>query len=643
MGALSAPTADAPPSPRWLVALTLVAIAATALVATWPAPGVGSTEAAAALAGSSDHVSDGAAVWVGWRPLAGAWPLATPGAGHGLSALLWAALALLVFAAGRRLGLPVAGAAIAAVGIAAHPLGGAIAGDLAARGTLWALVGFAGALWMGLAAQPRWPHRLAAGLFMALGVLGHPMAALGAVALAAALTTRDGARAAAADRGLWLVSAVALAGIVVALAVGGAPIAQGPSGAIGALALVGRATRLALTGTPLTREPWELADGIALTDDAVFIGAFALLGGLAVAIRARRPGLRTAVVVALAALLVLAVPALTMASAQPLGAVAWVAIGLTWSVGALIPERWRYAGPLVAVVAISATLALPRPVDRFATEATATVHELHAAPQATALRRNLAERELAHARPRNALALLDDAQGPGLLVLRTRALLALNRWGEAQRLIRDAPAGDAALMRCALASARADVSAERECRAAVAAAPGDVPSRVALAEAVSALGRPAEAEVILRELVGETQAPEAWRALIAHFEGFGWVREAVAASEEWLAAQPADVAVRARLAELLLRKVRGDLLDNRFDEAATAARRLLEVDPRRAEVRYYLADALEGQGQRDAAERERARAREQGVAPPPPPDAAPGLPGGLPSGMPAGAPDRRGR
>ncbi len=238
-----------------------------------------------------------------------------------------------------------------------------------------------------------------------------------------------------------------------------------------------------------------------------------------------------------------------------------------------------------------------------------------------------AERALDDGRAAAAVGLLAEADGPGVTLLRVRALLALKRWGEAARQVERETGPDLAAMRCEMASARSDVDAERLCREALVAAPKDTRLVVAMANTLDRMHRPDEAERLLRDAVQQSGAAVARDALISHLERFSWVREAVAEAEAWYTLEPERRGLRPRLVALLERKVRGDLLAKRHGDAAVAARRVLELAPERAQMRYYLADALAATGDEAAAAAERAKAKAAGAEPPPPPS---GVPGGLP-------------
>lgn len=242
--------------------------------------------------------------------------------------------------------------------------------------------------------------------------------------------------------------------------------------------------------------------------------------------------------------------------------------------------------------------------------------------------RRLAEAERALLVGRGGLALgaLGEAEGPGFDLMRVRAYLQMKRWGDAAELAAKARGAEAKAMACELASAREDVDAERRCRAAIAELPEDVRLKLALAATLDRMHRPAEAEEILRAVVTESGDAAARDALIRHLERFGWVREAVAEAEAWLRAEPDRDGLTGRLVHLLERKVRGDLLEKRGEDALAAARRVLELAPDRTQMRYFLADALELTGDSAGAAEQRAKAKAAGATPPPDPGAVPTVP-----------------
>lgn len=249
-------------------------------------------------------------------------------------------------------------------------------------------------------------------------------------------------------------------------------------------------------------------------------------------------------------------------------------------------------------------------------------------------REALARQALDDGQPKRALSEIGDAREGAALVLRLQALIALDEWGTFERLVATVPAGQAkdALM-CLLASARRDVFAHRVCGAsfdgAVIGRTLHDHARRALAFALETEKRRDEAEVVLRELARESPTGANHKAVVAFLERQGFVREAVAYLEGWLAASPSDKTIEFKLVQVLERKVRGDLLDKRAAEAEAAARRILALAPARAQVRYFLADALELKGDKTAAEAERALAKAAGAAPPVPVDVMPGM---LPDG-----------
>ncbi|MCC6625025.1 MAG: tetratricopeptide repeat protein [Deltaproteobacteria bacterium] len=246
-----------------------------------------------------------------------------------------------------------------------------------------------------------------------------------------------------------------------------------------------------------------------------------------------------------------------------------------------------------------------------------------------------ARRALADGNPRRALAKVADAVEGAGLVVRLRALVALSRWGDVERHLPTVPPGlEREALECLFASKREDVTATRKCEAAGAKPFEDVALgdevRVALAAVYEREHRPDAAEATLKALVESRPTRPNRRALVDFYDRQGFVREAVAAAEAWLAAEPEDPTLKARLGQLLERKAKGDLLEKRWPEAEAAARRLLELVPMRHVARYLLADALDQLGKPDEARAERERARAAGAEPPPPPNSFPGLGPGEP-------------
>jgi predicted Zn-dependent protease len=187
------------------------------------------------------------------------------------------------------------------------------------------------------------------------------------------------------------------------------------------------------------------------------------------------------------------------------------------------------------------------------------------------------------------------------------------------------------------AAARRDVTGDRLCRAR-----GAEPASQTLTDgAIRAWARVAEdelrldeSELRLRELVKQRPTIANRKAFVAYLERNGFVAEAVTEVEAWKKAAPEDGSLSSKLVALLERKVRGDLLDKRADAAESAARRVLELDPKRAAMRYFLADALELKGNKTGADAERALAKAAGAEKPPAPDTFPGMVAPGPDGKP---------
>lgn len=229
--------------------------------------------------------------------------------------------------------------------------------------------------------------------------------------------------------------------------------------------------------------------------------------------------------------------------------------------------------------------------------------------------------------PKRALIDVGDAKtGPGL-VARMQALIELDEWGTFERLLRDVPAGpERTALSCLQAAARRDVDGIKKCSAEVVVGPtlGDAMKR-AHARVLETEHRRVESEAALRKLASEHPTPANHKALVAYLERQGFVREATVYVEGWLATAPGDTSLQTKLVSLLERKVRGDLLEKNAAEAEAAARRILVLDPKRAQVRYFLADALELKGDKTGASAERAIAKAAGATPPVAVDAMPGI------------------
>lgn len=229
--------------------------------------------------------------------------------------------------------------------------------------------------------------------------------------------------------------------------------------------------------------------------------------------------------------------------------------------------------------------------------------------------------------PKRALAEVADAKAGPELVVRLAALVELDMWGDYAKLERGVPPGpERVALECLIAAARRDVDGEKRCRAvdvgAIDKTLADAAGR-ALGRVLAIEHRRSEAELQLRRLAEQHPTAANRKAVVAHLEREGYVREAVAYLEGWLAAEPADTSLKVKLVQVLERKVRGDLLDKRADEAEAAARRVLVLDPGRAQVRWFLADALEQKGDAKGAEAERAAAQAAGAPKPVAVDAMP--------------------
>lgn len=247
----------------------------------------------------------------------------------------------------------------------------------------------------------------------------------------------------------------------------------------------------------------------------------------------------------------------------------------------------------------------------------------------------LANKALDDGLPKRALLEVSKATEGPALIARLQVLIQQDEWGTFEKLEKAVPAGpDKVALACLLAAQRKDVDGEKRCRAA-----GATPSSDAtLADAAErALGvvletehRREEAELTLRNLALKHPTNANRKAVVALLERQGFVREAVAFLESWLATTPGDKSLELKLVQTLERKVRGDLLDKRGDDAEAAARRILALAPERAQIRYFLADALDLKGEKTAAEVERATAKAAGATPPVPVDTMPGMDGAEP-------------
>lgn len=225
------------------------------------------------------------------------------------------------------------------------------------------------------------------------------------------------------------------------------------------------------------------------------------------------------------------------------------------------------------------------------------------------------------------------------LAIELVALTELNEWGRVEAGRSKLTGAERAVVDCVFAAARRDVTADRLCRTR---AGSPTPSPVLEDAAQRAWARVAEdelrldeAETRLRALIKARPTLANRKAFVAYLERNGFVAEAVVEVEAWMKAEPSDGSLKGKLLGLLERKVRGDLLERRADEAIAAARRILELDPKREAMRYFLADALELKGDKAGAEREREAAKKAGAVPPPAPDSFPGLEAGPGGAKPA--------
>jgi hypothetical protein len=214
------------------------------------------------------------------------------------------------------------------------------------------------------------------------------------------------------------------------------------------------------------------------------------------------------------------------------------------------------------------------------------------------------------------------------------AALDLERWGDAERglgLLTTKVVHD--LLSCYLQGKRGDILAERFCREAIDAAgkeTGAVPpfaldsAHLGLTISLDLNNRVEAAEAVLRERVAARPVVRTRKALVDFHERVGWVKEGVDTLEAWYRDTPGDKALRDRLLRLLDRKVRGDILEKRGEEAEKSARRGLELDPGNGTWRWFLADALELLGRTEETAREREAAKASGAPQPKSPSALPG-------------------
>lgn len=237
----------------------------------------------------------------------------------------------------------------------------------------------------------------------------------------------------------------------------------------------------------------------------------------------------------------------------------------------------------------------------------------------------------------SALAALSERAGEGL-ALELVALTELSEWGKVEARRARLTGAERGVVDCVFEAARRDVTADRVCRerATGSASPTleDAAARAWARVAEDGL-RLDESETRLRALVKERPTLANRKAFVGYLERNGFVAEAVVEVEAWMKLEPSDGSLKGKLLGLLERKVRGDLLERRADEAVAVAKRILELDPKREATRFFLADALEMKGDGAGAEREREAAKKAGAKPPPAPDSFPGLEAGPGAGKPA--------
>jgi len=244
------------------------------------------------------------------------------------------------------------------------------------------------------------------------------------------------------------------------------------------------------------------------------------------------------------------------------------------------------------------------------------------------------EDALLAAHPRQALSMMGFDHGPDealraaseeIRVLFAIASLDLERWGDAEIIVprvKDPVTRD--LAHCYLAGKRTDIDGERRCRDALKAA--EAAGRAAdyltdsaelgLAASVERNNRLETAAELLAALTKARPNIRNRKALHAFYDRVGWIKEDVVALEAWALEMPDDVSVKGQLIAALDRKVKGDILEARGQDAEAAARRLLVLDPDNGSWRFYLADALALLGKKDESAKERAAAVASGATPP---------------------------
>lgn len=600
----------------------LAVAALAALAAAFTLDG-GFTDAALEVARGAGRVSDGAAVWSDWLPLASSLP-AEPGAAHTRSLLLWVACALAVFALARRLGLSWGGATVAAGVFATHPIALAAHGDVAAQGLLWATLGLVGGVAAGLPVMGPYRRRpeligaaALAGGCVALGTLAHPAVALAPLVtglLAWSLWRSEAQRWERSFflRRAWppLASQIAAAALVLALRAALGPasepepetnIAVGADGAIGLGAaghLVIRALTQTLSSIPLVRQPWDVDWGSVSGSDPLAILGVALLVALPIGARlVRRAPLSAALWWVWAMLLFASQLAEPLPSAQAPALSVWLLVAPALALGVLV----RGTVPTGIGLALCTALALlptRMAAPWVADEESWSAAEIEALPDSPEPRIRVGRQRLEEGRPRAALAALEGSH-PALALWRGRAHLMVKRLSQARRELRAAPGLDAEKLGCELRVEERDAAALRVCRAAYEQAPRDPWVIAAYARSLRQANRVAEAESLLRGALADAPRSRVLIGALARLmEQVGWMREAVEVWEHRLEVHPDDPHSRRGLVAALERKARGDILAKRYPEAIAALERALEVEPGAPGLHPLLHEAREGAAER---------------------------------------------
>jgi hypothetical protein len=615
--------------------LPIFILVALALATGWPLPDAELTAPAARIfagEGAQGLVTDGVALWRDWLPLNGPLLSGSIAGERALQCGLWLALILAIFGLARSLELPPWSATAVGSLVACHPLSAALYGDLAGRGWLVA------ALFMTLTA---WAFRRAVSaeasprdlVLIALGTLaasmGHPLGlllpfllglfVLFAPAPLAGRLIHVRSLAACALPGLAVIAARWAMDLPSAIDLADHEALNGSDevGPMTGLVLAGRTLARFLPAGHVLRRPCEieLADA-GLASPFLWLGLLVLLVLPMIARRTSNPARALglwwvwALVVAASQI---AEP-LPSALAPGMVALAWIGGALVLGSAATVP---RAQGALVGAAVAMAVLTNPSARATLESEVLALEHRVSrcdAGPSATL---RLAEHHLAGGEPRRALDLLDGVDGSAVAGLRIEIHLSRNAWGRVRKELRGLSGDDALLWRCRAGAAMSEMHGVASCAEARASL-GDRSDLVAAhVKALTRDRRTQEAEALVRTQL-ETKPTDVilHGALASLLEGTGWMREAVEALEAWYALDAGGRQVAERLVRALERKAKGDLVAGRAEEARVTLERALVVAPHRHELRYHLAQALEDQGDAEAANRERKRAKDAGAEPP---------------------------